>query len=215
MYAFKVEQLKPGPLTLSCSESIMMYWLIPRLPRFQDANTDVELRFKMGFGSTDFVRDNISVAIRLSTIEPPQGVLTYDITTEQIGVVCSAEHLRNHRLKAPADLRRARLRVSKTRPAAWKDWIASSASEPMEPHIASALDHFYLLIQAAKCGLGVASVPRMLVHDDLASGALVAPFGFVPGPNKLSLWVAPHLARRPDTIKLVGWLNRQLRASEK
>jgi len=85
----------------------------------------------------------------------------------------------------------------------------------MEPQSASFLDHFYLLIQAAKCGLGVASVPRMLVHDDLRSGALVAPFGFVPGPNKLSLWVAPHLARQPDTVKLVGWLTKQLRASEK
>lgn len=30
-----IEQVRLGPLTLSCSESIMMYWLIPRLARFQ------------------------------------------------------------------------------------------------------------------------------------------------------------------------------------
>lgn len=28
-----IDQLTPGPLTLSCSESIMMYWRIPRLAR--------------------------------------------------------------------------------------------------------------------------------------------------------------------------------------
>src|SRR4029453_681689 len=64
-----VELLKPGPLTLSCSDSIMMYWLLPRLSRFQEANPDVELRFNMGYGPVDFVRDNISVAIRFSTID--------------------------------------------------------------------------------------------------------------------------------------------------
>jgi LysR family glycine cleavage system transcriptional activator len=65
-----IEQLVPGPLTLSCSESIMMYWLLPRLTRFQEANADVALRFNMGYGPVHFARDNISVAIRLSTIGP-------------------------------------------------------------------------------------------------------------------------------------------------
>ena len=75
-------------------------------------------------------------------------------------------------------------------------------------------NHFYLLIQAAKCGLGMANVPRMLVHDDLNSGALVAPLGFLAGPHKLSIWVAPHLSRRSDTLKVVDWLTDELRTSE-
>ena len=77
------------------------------------------------------------------------------------------------------------------------------------------LKHFYLLIQAAKCGLGMANVPRMLVHDDLNSGALVAPLGFLAGPNKLSIWVSPHLSRRADTVRLVDWLTEELRTSER
>ncbi|HEY4297992.1 MAG TPA: LysR substrate-binding domain-containing protein, partial [Paraburkholderia sp.] len=63
-------------------------------------------------------------------------------------------------------------------------------------------------------GLGVANVPRMLVRDELDSGALVAPFGFVPGPRKLVLWVAPHLEMRPQTIALVDWLGAELRDTE-
>ena len=78
-------------------------------------------------------------------------------------------------------------------------------------HIDNAFDHFYLLIQAAKCGLGLANVPRMLVRDDLSNGTLVAPLGFSAGPNKLVLWVAPHLSRRPDTVKLLDWLTDELR----
>jgi LysR family transcriptional regulator, glycine cleavage system transcriptional activator len=55
-------------------------------------------------------------------------------------------------------------------------------------------------------------VPRMLVRDDLTSGTLVAPLGFVRSPNRLS--IAPHLSRRPDAVKLVDWLHDELRATE-
>jgi len=54
------------------------------------------------------------------------------------------------------------------------------------------------LIQAAKCGHGLANVPRMLARDDLISGTLAA----------------PHLSRRPDTFKLVDWLSYELRQEQ-
>lgn len=206
-----IEQVKPGPLTLSCSESIMMYWLIPRLARFQEANPEVELRFNMGYGAVDFTRDNISVAIRLSTIDPPKKVIRTDVVTEWIGPVCSADYLRNLRLTSASDLARARLMVSRTRPHAWIDWSRCCGQDLGDLHIDGAFDHFYLLIQAAKCGLGLANVPRMLVRDDLSNGTLVAPLGFSAGPNQLVVWVAPHLSRRPDTVKLVDWLIDELR----
>ena len=115
--------------------------------------------------------------------------------------------------------------VSRTRPDAWADWRRSCGQHlgdlpiddlPIDDlPIANTFDHFYLLIQAAKCGLGLANVPRMLVRDDLSSGTLVAPLGFSAGPNKLVLWVAPHLSRRPDTGKLADWLTDELRTSER
>ena len=211
-----VEQLTPGPLTLSCSESIMMYWLIPRLARFQAANPGVALRFNMSHGALDFARDNISVAIRLSSIEAPKGVLRSDVVTEWVGPVGAPAYLGGLQLQAAADLQRARMMVSRTRPNAWDDWLHCSGNDALGAlRIDESFEHFYLLIQAAKCGLGLANVPRMLVRDDLNNGTLVAPLGFAPGPNKLALWVAPHLGRRPDTVKLVDWLTDELRSVER
>ena len=57
----------------------------------------------------------------------------------------------------------------------------------------------------------MAIVPKLLVLDDLRSGKLVAPFGFVLGPHKLVLWIAPHLRTRPDTGALTAWLVTELR----
>ncbi len=211
-----VEQLTPGPLTLSCSESIMMYWLIPRLARFHADNPGVELRFNMSHGALDFARDNISVAIRLSSIEVPKGVQRSDVVGEWIGPVCSPAYMGGLQLQTVADLGRARLMVSRTRPDAWADWLRCGGHEASSPlRIDESFGHFYLLIQAAKCGLGVANVPRMLVRDDLNNGTLVAPLGFSPGPNKLAIWVAPHLSRRTDTVRLVDWLTDELRSIER
>lgn len=209
-----VEQLKPGPLTLACSESIMMYWLLPRLNRFKDANPEVELRFNMSHGPVDFARDNVSVAIRLSSIEGPKDVVRDDVAPEWVGPVCSPEYLRQHRIETVEDLARARLMVSRTRTSAWQDWARCSGLPDMDLRVDESFDHFYLLIQGARCGLGLANVPRMLVRDDLTSGTLVAPLGFVRGPNRLVIWIAPHLSRRPDVVKLVDWLHDELRATE-
>ncbi|MDE2361405.1 MAG: LysR family transcriptional regulator [Hyphomicrobiales bacterium] len=208
--ASAIEQLQPGPLTLSCSSTVMMYWLIPRLAAFHALHPQIEVRFKMNFDRIDFVRDEISVAIRNSMIEPPKDVIIKEMIDEWIGPVCAPDYLHANKIREPSDLERCAVLSTKTRPGAWHDWLKATGRS-LNLHAQSSYDHFYLLIQAAACGLGVAMVPKMLVLDDLRSGKLAAPFGFVPGPFKLVLWVAPHLRARADTKALVDWLTAELR----
>lgn len=209
LIASSVEQLQPGPLTLSCSSTIMMYWLIPRISAFHELHPEIELRFNMNYDRIDFVRNEISVAIRNNMIEPPKEVIIKDMVDEWIGPVCSPEYAAKHFTTA-ADLQQCSLMSTKTRPSSWIDWVKSSA-QPIELRPQKTYEHFYLLIQAAACGLGVAMVPKILVLDDLRSGKLVAPLGFVAGPFKLVLWVAPHLRARSETKALVEWLTKEFR----
>lgn len=200
-----IAHLQPGPLTLSCSATIMMYWLLPRLSNFHAQHPNVDLRFNVNYDRIDCVRDEISVAIRNSMIEPPRNVLIKDLIPECVGPICSPEYRDSKRLYAHEDLASCQLLLPRTRPRAWEEWIQASgvrlSAQPYQVH-----EHFYLSVQAALCGLGVAIVPKMLVLDDLRSGKLVAPFGFVRGPHKLVLWIAPHLRARPQTKALVAWL---------
>ncbi|MFT4096707.1 MAG: LysR substrate-binding domain-containing protein [Rhodoblastus sp.] len=205
-----VEQLQPGPLTLSCSSTIMMSWLIPRIGGFHARYPDTELQFNMNYDRIDFVRDKISVAIRNNVIEPPKDVVIKDLIDEWIGPVCSPDYLAAKSVKSPADLARCALLSTKTRPNGWQDWICATGVD-INAKPQNSYDHFYLLIQAAACGLGFAMAPKMLVLDDLRSGKLVAPFGFIPGPNKLVLWIAPHLRLRADTRALADWLTSEFR----
>jgi DNA-binding transcriptional LysR family regulator len=203
-------QLKPGPLTLSCSASIMMYFLIPKIGRFHKEHPQVDVQFNMNYDQMDFVRDKISVAIRNSIIEPPKDAIVRDLMQEWIGPVCSPGYLRQHQIRLPEDLTRAHLLASNTRPDAWRDWTKTQPSCDLHLAANQLFDHFYLLIQAATCGLGIAPVPQMLVVDDLRTGKLVAPFGFAPGPRRIVLWTAPHLCGRPDAIALSDWLATEM-----
>jgi LysR family glycine cleavage system transcriptional activator len=210
-----IGKLKPGPLTLSCSTSIMMYWLMPRIARFHEKHPEVELQFNMNYGRIDLVRDKIGIAIRNTMIEPPPDVIVKELSVESIGVVCSPDYMRASRLRSFADLAEARRLAPRTRPRAWQEWAAASGHDAAQLTAHDRYDHFYLMIQAAICGLGIAPVPRILVLDDLRSGKLVAPFGFVPGANKLVLWLAPHVAARRETRALGKWLADELKESER
>ena len=209
-----IEQLTPGPLTLSCSASIMMYWLLPRIGRFYEKYPEVEIQFNMNYDRIDFVRDNIGVAIRNSSIEPPKDAHLRDLMVEWIGPVCSAEYRQAVGLETTDDLARARLLATKTRMEAWQDWSLASGVAADALEISDPYEHFYLLIQAAVCSLGVAAVPWMLVQENLYSGKLVAPFGFVPSHRKLRLWIAPQLDGRADVEALATWLADEMRVTE-
>jgi LysR family transcriptional regulator, glycine cleavage system transcriptional activator len=206
-----LEQLKPGPLTLSCSASILTHWLIPRLARFHQKHPEVALQFNVNFGPVDVVRENIGIAIRNTMITPPDDVVVRELVTEWVGPVCSPDYMRSVPLRKPGDLANARLLSTKTRPAAWSEWAAAAGIEATAFEVRERFDHFNVLIQAAACDLGIAPVPRMLVLEDLRSGKLVAPFGFAPGPHKLALWLAPHVRSRPETQALAQWLTEELK----
>ena len=209
-----LEQLKPGPLTVSCSASILTHWLIPRLARFHQRHAGVELQFNVNYGAVDVVRENIGVAIRNTMIAPPDDVVVRELGTEWVGPVCAPDYMRQARLRQPADLVDARLLSTKTRPAAWQEWADAAGVSGVPFTVREQFEHFYVLIQAAVCGLGIATVPRMLVLDDLNSGKLVAPFGFAPGPHKMALWLAPHARTRPDAKALTDWLTEELQDTE-
>jgi len=205
-----IARLQPAPLTLSCSATIMQHWLIPRLAGFKAANPGIPLRLNVNYGEVDLVREEISVALRNDMFEAPQDVILQPMVREDIGLICAPSLARRLGSVAGPDLSAVDLLSTRTRPSGWSDWIRAMglAGEPPRAH--EEFEHFYLMIQAAVCGLGAAVVPRMLVENEVRDGRLVAPFGFVPGPYNMVLWVAPHLRGREDLKRLVGWLKGEL-----
>jgi DNA-binding transcriptional LysR family regulator len=205
-----VARLAPGPLTLSCSATIAMNWLIPRLRTFKRDNPTIEVRLNINYGAVDFVRDEVSLAIRLSTYRAPEDVIVRPLIREEVGPICHPDYADRLELHEPADLTRARILGTATRTGAWAEWLAVIGRSDLNLQVHETYEHHYLLIQAASYGLGIAVAPRMLVADQIERGHLVAPLGFVSGIHELHLWIAPHVRAREDVRRLSRWIQEEM-----
>ena len=205
-----VARLEPGPLTLSCSATIMMKWLIPRLSDFKRDNPDIEISLNMNHAEVDFVQDKISLAIRTSMTRPPADAVVEPLLREQFGPVCHPDYAARMGIRSVASLTRARILETATRPQAWGEWEAAMDRGALGLKAHERYEHFYLVIEAASAQLGVALVPRYVVEKEIESGQLVAPFGFIDSPHTLNLWIAPHERLRDDVRHLAAWIKERM-----
>ena len=97
---------------------------------------------------------------------------------------------------------------TRTRPSSWADWkhLADQNAPRGEEHW---FDHFYLSLQAAVSGLGVAIGPLSLVFDDLQSGRLVAPFGFMADGTRYCAISPLPISDDPRKVRFVKWLRAE------
>ncbi|MEV5974526.1 LysR substrate-binding domain-containing protein [Streptomyces sp. NPDC051921] len=192
-----------GPLALSCEPTLLMRWLIPRLPDLAARHPELTVHLSAGGGPVAFARDTVDAALRRDDFPAPEGVSRVPLFEEWIGPVCRPELAARLRSGAPVPL----LHTS-TRSAAWDDWrrltglTTTAASEQV-------FEHFYLALQAAAAGVGVAVGPYALVRDDLVRGQLAAPYGFVADGTGYGLLSPRPPERDARTAALLGWLRDQ------
>ncbi|WKX68717.1 LysR substrate-binding domain-containing protein [Streptomyces sp. XD-27] len=192
-----------GPLALSYEPTLLMRWLIPRLPGLAGLEPSLALHLSAGGGPVSFARDGVDAAIRREDFAVPEGVGRTPLFDEYIGPVCRPGLAAG--LTDPARLSGVTLLHTRTRPGAWPEWLRLTGAA-VEAAGEQTFEHFYLSLQAAVAGLGVAIGPYALVQDDLARGQLVAPFGFVADGTCYQLLTARPLGHDARLVRLVEWL---------
>lgn len=191
---------------VSCEPTLLMRWLIPRWPDFQRHHPELQVHLVAGGGPFSFDA-GIDLAIRRDDFPWPAHYHAEPLFAERVGPVCrpalAADWFDGDTLGASAP----RLH-SQTRPGAWNHW-AGLTGQHLPPATEQHFEHFYFSLQAAVAGLGVAIGPWHLVRDDLDSGLLVAPQGFIEDGSRYCL-LAPS-APEPDSppARLLAWLRAQ------
>lgn len=186
------------PITLSCEPTLLMRWLIPRITGFRTAHPDIQLNLVAGGGPVA-LGAGIDFAIRRNDFHWPAHYHAAHLFDERIGPVCRPEHLAAARNMGLPPLH------SKTRPQAWASWSRLS-DQPMPAAPGQSFEHFYFSLQAAVAGLGVAIGPRHLVQDDLATGQLAAPFGFLADGSSYHLLSSTPFSTDSPAMGLCAWL---------
>jgi LysR family glycine cleavage system transcriptional activator len=197
---------KDRVLTLSCEPTLMMRWLIPRLPTLSIAGLDLQVQLVAAGGAVQ-LGTGIDAAIRRNDFAWPSDYVADHLFGEQIGPVCRPADIPwlfpDGELAASAPLLHTR-----TRPDAWMDW-ARCAKRPASLDHGQWFEHFYFSLQAAIAGVGVAIAPWKLAQDDIANGLLAAPFGFVPDGSAYYLLSRDRIAPGSSLANLRAWLRGQ------
>ena len=141
----------------------------------------------------------------------PANWQVHELAPERIGPVISPrhpafEHLRSAR---PEALLPVPLLHTASRPQAWREWATRAGVDPAELQMGTGFDHLYYLLEAAVAGLGVAIAPEPLVADDVASGRLAAPWGFVETDAQWVLCM-PRGGENRNTALLAEWLRKEM-----
>lgn len=192
---------------LSCEPTLLMRWLIPRWPDFQARHPGIDVHLVAGGGPFSFA-SGIDLAIRRDDFPWPEGYHAEPLFAEKVGPVCRPDKAAAWftAKKAGAALKPGAPRLhTRTRPGAWPEW-AAAAGQPAPDAKGQTFEHFYFSLQAAVAGLGVAVGPWHLVRDDLDSGVLAAPLGFVEDGSRYCLLSPRPLQPDSPQADLLAWL---------
>lgn len=158
-------------------------WLVPKLGQLRAAHPDIEIELTTGSEPVDGLAGDYDLIIRGGP-DAFHGFEARPLLPERRLPACSPALLRRQPLDEVGDLGQHTLLHVASMPRLWRDWLAKAGHGALQPAAALMLDHFYLSIQAAIDGLGVAMAPATLIADDVRTGRLVTPFPHIFLPSR-------------------------------
>jgi DNA-binding transcriptional LysR family regulator len=199
-----------GTLTVSSMTTIVMTWLVPRLPRFQAAHPEIDVRLMTTQRLVDFAREDIDVGIRFGTGKWP-GVKVERMFGEVLSPLCGRQFI--DRIKTPGDLRSLPL-LRTTEEEEWPIWFAAAGVEAIDVIRGPSFDSTRIAVQAATDGLGIVLGPPSLFADDIAAGRLFQPFPLAVETGKSYWFVVPEAwADRPKVKAFHDWIFAEVERS--
>ncbi|HOB95943.1 MAG TPA: LysR substrate-binding domain-containing protein [Aquabacterium sp.] len=211
---------------LSTFASFASLWLLPRLPGFQQQHPDIDIRITATDALIELDDPDLDLALRYDqpgavppTAEPMFGeLLTPVVSPWLLQQTFSGQA---PPLRRPADLAaHALLEDDYHRPAndmlSWRHWLRAQGLGDLEPRRWVFLNFTHQQIQGALAGQGVALARLALVHDALARGELVEPFGpagRLGAPSAYWLLPLPGARLTAELRAFLAWVRAEASAT--
>jgi len=193
------------PLVVSCEPTLTRQWLIPRLAAQAQRAEAITLEVSVAGGLPAFTRGT-DVAIRRADFPVPPSLHATPLMEEWVGPVCRP---------SVAEQRGRPVKVhTASRLDAWTTWEELGGARVRSSREIS-FEHFWLSIEAAVAGLGYTMGPYPLVEQELASGRLVAPHGFLRGPCGYVALTPTRPNEDPRVERFLAWVRAEARAMDR
>jgi LysR family glycine cleavage system transcriptional activator len=196
-------------LHVNALATFSLRWLLRRIGAFRAEHPDIEVRLSTSNEPIDALAESFDVIIRGGPDSFP-GYTSRFLFGERRLPVCSPAILADAPLETVSDLSRHTLLHVSSMARLWRDWLVEAAEPTLRSEASLTFDHFYLTIQAAIDGLGVAMGPTALIADDLTAGRLVTPFPDISLPARSYFAYLPDARRTdPHIAVFCDWLEQQ------
>lgn len=193
------EVLKVGVVT-----SFAVGWLIPRLPAFQSAHPNVEIRISTNNNRVEILREGLDMAIRFGTGQWA-GYTARPVLRAPLTPLCAPDVAR--RIERAEDLFTESL-LRSYRKDEWVQWFSAVGCAP-PPLTGPILDSSIALAELAQLGAGVALLPHVLFQHRLAEAQLVRPLSAsVEAGQYYVTWPADR-GPSPAMLDFATWLHRE------
>lgn len=196
-------------LRVNATATFALRWLVPRLAGFRERHPGIRVRLETSNQALEALPDAYDIVIRGGP-DAFYGYSARPFLSEQRLPVCSPGLLNRVPLRTVRDLQRHTLLHTLSLPRLWDDWLSEVGVAGLEPYAALTLDHFYLTLQAALDGIGVAMGPSALMAGDLARGLLVASFAgpFLPARSYCT-YVRENKVTSEPAARFLSWLEQE------
>lgn len=176
--ACMMSQRRACVLKINVPPSFGMRWLAPRLHRFSQLHSEIELQLVSPAESGASPMNGAHVAVRVAPKGHTMEIDGWGTTDCEYLLPCSliAVYSPAH-IEPPVALQDVALHTlisTATRGAAWHDWFRLGGMEDVRIRRALSFRRHFMSIQAAIDGKGIAIVPEVLVEQELLTGALRA-----------------------------------------
>lgn len=180
-------------INVSVLPTLAMSWLMPRLSEFAVACPGIEVRISTSIAPVDFKSSDIDVALRvgrlpgrnyekfqphidLKMVASWDGVVA-DYLFDDILVPVIARKLlaQGPQIDHVQDILRYPLIHTASRQHAWRDWLAAQGVEQPLPESQAVYGHFFMSLQAAKAGQGIAIVPQKIAEMHAGTNSDLVP----------------------------------------
>jgi LysR family transcriptional regulator, regulator of gene expression of beta-lactamase len=191
-------------LTLGCVSSLLVRWLMPRLPQFQREHPWIDLRIFGNNNRVDLAGEGLDVALRFGQ-GAWHGVHAVPLFEAPLSPLCAPALA--VRLQEPQHLLRETL-LRSYRTDEWPAWFERCGLQA--PVLGGpVLDSSLALAEAALQGAGVALLPLAFFERELQQGVLLRPFqtSIVTG----RYWLTRLQSRQegPAMLAFADWLHQQ------
>lgn len=162
-----------GVIALASAPTFLTKWLIPRLADFRRLHPGVTFSFSQHLGPTEAHSPDIDAAIRFGSGQWPGVHSDYIAGREFVCVYSRALLTAGQQRLDLEDLLAHTLLHHEETLLGWSNWASHHRAEEARFLSGPRFAQYTAIIQGVLSGLGVGLVPRVLVEDELASGALI------------------------------------------